>query len=497
MKSLRLIFLLAILLTACAPVPSAPTALPTAPGAPDELAIYRQSLLPAHQRDLDQLDRPTRYDLTLQFDAATPTLAGNQSVRYVNRQTTPLNEIYFRTFANYPESGGKIIFTRVALDGALAPSSFEVESTALRIPLTQPLAPGAITTIQLDWTITIPRDSKAHYADFGASDSITTLPTILPLIPAYDAHGWHIELPPAYGDLVYADMSLFAVTLTVPSKLNVIASGTTIETRDNRDGTATHRIVGAPMRDFDLNITEKMQKASATVGAVTINSWFDPNDADAGKKALQFATDAFKIFQTRIGAYPYRELDVIETPTTAGGIEYPGVIVIGRNLYRSERERQFFEFATAHEVAHQWWYALVGNDQVNAPWQDEALTQYTTLIYYEDTQGAQAGQTILKQVFQDVYDRAKKAGRDAIVGQPVRAFDERAYGEIVYGKGPLFFDALRKKMGDDAFYKFLRTYFERYRYKIATPEDLIKTAEEVAGQSLRAEYQDWILSAGK
>jgi aminopeptidase N len=52
-------------------------------------------------------------------------------------------------------------------------------------------------------------------------------------------------------------------------------------------------------------------------------------------------------------------------------------------------------------------------------------------------------------------------------------------------------------MGDDAFYKFLRTYFERYRYKNAMPEDLLKTAEEVAGQSLRAEYQEWILSAGK
>jgi hypothetical protein len=497
MKSLRLILLLAILLTACAPIQNTPTAIPTTPSAPDELAFYRPGLLPAHQRDLDLLDHPTRYDLTLQFDPATLLLTGNQIVRYVNRQTTPLNEIYFRTFANYPESGGKIIFTRVALNGALAPSAFEVEGTALKIPLTQPLAPGAVATIQLDWTITIPRDSKAHYADFGASDSITTLPTILPLIPAYDAQGWHIELPPAYGDLVYADMAFFAVTLTVPSKLNVIASGTTVEVRDNRDGTTTHRIVGAPMRDFDLNLTEKMQKASATVGEVTINSWFEPNDADAGKRALQFATDAFKIFQNRIGAYPYRELDVVETPTTAGGIEYPGVIVIGRNLYRNERERQFFEFATAHEVAHQWWYALVGNDQVNAPWQDEALTQYTTLMYYEERQGAQAGQAILKQVFQDVYDRAKKAGRDAAVGQPVRAFDERAYGEIVYGKGPLFFDALRKKMGDDAFYKFLRTYFERYRYKNAMPEDLLKTAEEIAGQSLRAEYQEWILSAGK
>ncbi len=495
MRMMRLFMCLAILLVACtSPVLPVATPTPKIATAVDDLAVFRQALITTHQNDLALIDRPTRYTVNLKYDPATPSLNGTHQVEYTNRQNQPLNEIYFRLFANAPDSGGKIVVVNLNVDGAPVAPELKIQDTALRVPLAKPLAPNATARIYFEWTLTVPRNSKTHYADFGAYESVTTLPSVLPLIPPYGTQGWHIELPPDYGDLVYADMSFFDVTLTAPTKLTAITSGTTIDARANSDGTTTYRIVGAPMRDFDLNFSEQLQKVSATVGETTIHSWHEPADAEAGKKALQFATDAFKVYTARFGEYPYRELDVIETPTTAGGIEYPGVIVIARSLYREGRQRDFFEFATVHEVAHQWWYALVGNDQVNSPWVDEALAQYSSLIYYEDLRGGNAGANIVKQIFQAPYERAKKEGRDASVNQPVAAYDEQAYGEIVYGKGPLFFDAIRKKMGDEVFFKFLKTYFEKFRYKAATPEDVIATAEQVYGSSLRAEYQQWILS---
>ncbi|CAG0962631.1 Aminopeptidase N [Anaerolineae bacterium] len=500
MKALRFILLFAILLTACIPLSAptpAPASTPVPTNVPDELAIFRQGLVSANHNDLALLDHPTRYDLTLQYDPSGPTLSGTQDVLYFNRQAAPLNEIYFRLFANYPDSGGKFAISNLTIDGAASAFALQVQNTALQVPLAKPLAPGASLHAHLDFVVTIPRESKTHYADFTANDSIVTVPSVSPLIPAYDTAGWHIELPPAYGDLVYADVSLYVVTLTVPSQMTVIASGSTLDTRDNGNGTTTWRMAGAPMRDFDFNFTAQLQKVSATIGETTINSWYEANDADAGKQALQYATDAFKTYEKRFGAYPYRELDVIETPTTAGGIEYPGVIVVNRNIYQNTRERDTLAFVIAHEVSHQWWYALVGNDQVNFPWVDEALAQYSTLIYFEDVRGAAAGQSVLKNNFQAVYDRAKKASRDAVVNQPVSAFDEGSYSEMVYNKAPLFFDAIRKKMGDAVFFKFLQTFFERFRYRIVTPDDLLKTAEDVYGQSLKAEYQLWILSVAK
>jgi hypothetical protein len=485
---------LSILASACNLVATATPTLAPTPTPADDLAIYRVALTAPAQNDLALLDRPTRYSLTLTYDPATLTLSGSEEARYFNRQTAPLGEIYFRLFANYPDAGGKITVTRLTVDGVGVTPVLEAQNTALRVPLDKPLAPNASANLRLEFAVSVPRNGKAHYSDFTASDTITTLPTVYPLIPAYDAAGWHIELPPPYGDLVHADVSLYAVTLTVPSNLVVIASGSTTATRDNGNGTTTWQLVGAPMRDFDFNLTRQLRKDSAVVGETTINAWFEPADAEGGKQALQFAQDAFQVYAKRFGAYPYRELDVVETPTTAAGIEYPGVIVINRALYQDRRAQDNLEFTIGHEVAHQWWYGTVGGDQVNDPWVDEALAQYSTLIYFEDRHGSAAGQFILRNVFQSLYNRARNNGRDAAVNQPVSAFDESDYSAIVYDKGPLFYDAIRKKMGDAKFFKFMRTYYERFRYQIAFPEDILKTAEDACACGLQSEYQQWILS---
>lgn len=490
LKALSICLLTLFCFSACAPV--TPPASPTLPV--DDLAPYRGALVPSNQHDLDTLDHPSRYNLTLTYDPTTPTLAGTEQVVYFNHEAIPLDEIYFRLFANYPDSDGKIVVSRLSVDGASTTPAYEVQNTALKVPLVRPLAPGASVLLQLDFTVTIARNSKQHYADMTASDAVTTMPSVYPLIPAYDAKGWHIEIPPSYGDLVYADVSLYAVTVTVPSNMTVIASGSTVDTKDNGNGTSTWHIVGAPMRDFDLNVSSSLVRSSQIVGDTTVNSWYESSDTQSGKDALKYAADALQDYDKRFGPYPYRELDVVETPTTAGGIEYPGLVVIARNLYRGKDQRQYFEFATAHEVSHQWWYGVVGDDQVNYPWVDEALAQYSSLIYEEDVHGTAAGRSVLRDYFQNLYNNAKAAGHDAAVNQPVGAFNEGDYGAIVYGKGPLFYDAIRKKMGDDGFFKFLRTYYDQYRYKIAFPEDILKTAEGACACDLQDEYKQWILS---
>ncbi len=498
--NLRHAAVLIMLLAACStrPLPQQTAAVATPQvNNVDDLAPFRQDLRATSQQDLDHLDHPTRYTLTLAYDPHAPTLSGSEQVSYHNNETVPLNEIYFRLFANYPESGGSITISRLTVNGSPADGILEAQQTALRVPLSRPLAPGEAVSFNLEFSVTIPRNATAHYSDFTASDTVVTLPSVYPLIPAYDAKGWHIELPPAYGDLVYADVSLFQVTLTAPAAMTVIASGSTVGTKENPDGTKTWQIIGAPMRDMSLNLTDKLQAFSSMVGDVTVNSFYEADDAQSGKDALKYASDALATFEKRFGPYPYRELDVVETPTTAGGIEYPGLVVIGRGLYNNPQQKQYFEFATAHEVSHQWWYAVVGDDQVNDPWVDESLAQYSSLIYEEDIHSSSAGQSILTHYFQDLYDSAKRAGHDAPVNLPVSAYNENDYAAIVYGKGPLFYDAIRKKVGDTKFFEFLRAYYQEFRYKSALPQDILNTAQATCGCSLQDEYNTWILTGGK
>jgi aminopeptidase N len=226
------------------------------------------------------------------------------------------------------------------------------------------------------------------------------------------------------------------------------------------------------------------------VEGVTVNSIFYPQHREAGELALDHAAETVRLFGTRVGPYPFTELDVVETPTRAGGIEYPGLVVINSSRYETITERT--EWVVAHEVIHQWWYSLVGNDQVDEPWLDEALTQYSTLLYFEHRFGAETAADLLQRYFQGPYEALKEDCRDAPAGLPVAAYSDEDYGAVVYGKGPLYFHALRQEVGDDQFWTILQTYFTRHRYGVATPEDWLAAVKAVTGQEYRALYEQWI-----
>jgi aminopeptidase N len=299
--------------------------------------------------------------------------------------------------------------------------------------------------------------------------------------------------------MVYADTSFYLVRFTLPAGWTVAASGITLAVEDNADGTVTWTLAAGPMRDFNLVASPRYLTSEAQAGPTLVRSHYRPEDEVGGKQALDYAARALRYFDETFGPYPFTELDVAATPTTAGGIEYPGLIVIAQRLYGQLTLLSgtgiggFLEWATVHETAHQWWYSLVGNDQVDEPWLDEALTQYVTLMYVEATYG-QAAATLARQlVFERPYRQLVEEGRDQPVGQPVRAFSEGDYGAVVYSKGPLFFQSLRDQMGDAAFLAFLQAYFKAYRYRVATPERLLTTAEEACRCNLQPVYERWIL----
>lgn len=512
MRFLILIFC-AVFMSGCSlfspsatPAPNPPSPIPTSQSIPPiatkvalsslpaDLVTYGPALRPEFETDLSLVKSPTLYRMNLSLDPSLTNLAGEESVTFTNRTGKALNVIYFRLFANYPAPRvpDRLIIKSFQMDGSPAETVLESQDTALRVPLRQDLAPNQTIKFELSFTVDIPSNSQNHYSDFTDTEGIITLPSVYPIIPAYDDKGWHTELPPLYGDMVYADTSLYDVNFSAPLTMTVITSGSTVATSTNGNLKTWH-VVGGPMRDFDFDASANLEESSSKVGEVTVNSYYLPQDKSGGKNVLDWASNALRIYEKSIGPYPFNELDVVETPTTAGGIEYPGLVVVSSELYRDAKQNNYFEFAVVHEVAHQWWYAQVGDDQVNNPWMDEAFAQYTSLLYFRDAYGAQTSNDVLKTVFQSQYDRAKKGNEDMPVGLPVSAYTERQYGEIVYGKGPLFFDAVHTQIGDEKFGNFLRTYYERFKYQIATPEDMLKTMNEASGQQVDALFNQWIL----
>jgi aminopeptidase N len=248
------------------------------------------------------------------------------------------------------------------------------------------------------------------------------------------------------------------------------------------------------VRDFYFAAAESFELTSIKSQETVINSYTLPQAAGATKSALEIASFALESFNQRFTNYPYTELDLISTPMLALGMEYPGVIALNVKMFDEQAEISgmpgpyFLEGTTAHEVAHQWFYNMIGNDQQEEPWLDEAIVQYLTGIYFLDRYGEQGYQGFRQSWF-DRWDRVDR--QPTPVSLPASSYDGTAYGAIVYGRGPLFVEALAERMGEQRFWDFLRAYVDEYRWSIGQPEGFIQLAEMKCECTLDDLWKTW------
>lgn len=452
----------------------------------DDRTPFRANLVAGEQGVLQRLSAAPVYriDLTLADDLTS--LTGRQQVRYTNAEDTTLTEVVFRLFPNL--IGGAMTVSGVAVDGQSVQPTLEQSDSVLRVPLPTPLAPSGQVVIAMDFAVRVPRDPDAsNYAVFGYLDDVLTLAHAYPMVAVYDDEGWNTEIAPPQGDIVYADSSFYLMRVTAPEGLVLAASGVAVEAHEE-GGQQVTTFAAGPARDFYLAASPGFEVISQTVGETKVNSYSHPQSATVARQALEDAVHALHVYEQRLGPYPYTEFDVVETGTAALGVEYPGVIALANRIY-TEDQSNLLEAVTAHEVAHQWFYNAVGNDQVDEPWLDESLVQYLTLLYFQDRYGRR-GYYAYRESLTNRWGRVDSA--DIPVGLPVGAYDEQAYGAIVYGRGALFFEALAQTMGQDAFDAFLRAYYRSQRWQVATTESLKQVAEQQCGCDLTPLFQAWI-----
>lgn len=477
---------------------AAPTATPAtveatatpAPGLPDwrDWSSYQAALRPEAQAALETLANPVQYRIEVTFDPDAQQLTGQQWIHYTNPGPEPLTALPLRLYPNLRTSPPNVTVAGVMVDGTAVATTEAASGTAVLVPLNPPLAPGESSDISLEFTAAVPSGSGGNYGTYSFNEDVLALAQFYPTIPAYGSTGWELEVPSPLGDVTTADAGLYEVFFTAPSEMVVASTGTVIDTTPNANGTTTWHLASGPAREFNIVGSARYAKASQQVDDVTVNSYYLPGMAEGGEQALAWSVAALETFEEQFGPYPYTELDVVATPNEALGVEYPGLIALASRIYAGQDT--FFEFATAHEVAHQWWYNEVGNDQVEEPWLDEALAQYSTMLYYADQYGA-SGRAGARQSFVERWDRVRTEN-DQPVGLPVDAYPDRAYGAIVYGKGPLFLDALRAAMGDEAFAQFLGDYLTTYRWDIARGTDFLALAEKHCNCQLDDLYAQWV-----
>lgn len=459
------------------------------------------SVAPNAQPDLARLTTAPRYQIDLTIDPAAQTYRGRQMVTYTNTDTAPLPDIVFRIFPNSCAlyGCGELKVNAVTVGGRSVETTTDLEGTALRVMLPQPLAPGQQVDVSLDFTGRVPRDFGPDRQGYGIYNYSPTLQTLTlanayPILAVRQNGEWVAD--PVYpdGDAVFSPTAFYDVSLTLPGGWAPIATGSAIAD-SGADGWRTIRYSSGPARDFMLSLAPTWGKVSQKVGETTIHSYYLADRQAGAEKALDVAAQALGIFTRRFGPYPFKEMDIVPAPLhRAAGVEYPGLILIEASLYPRANEPSFEE-TVAHEVGHQWFYSVVGNDVIKSPWLDEALTQYATATYFQDRYGDERYNRIITR-WERVVDDLVSKGQDDIVGEGLPHFEgTNRYGAVVYLKGPLFFHAVRQRIGDERFFAALRDYYQQHKYAIASPDDLLAAFEKAGGQQLDDVYDKWILKA--
>lgn len=458
----------------------------------EDRSPFKAGLVSSEQSVLNELPNASVYHLEFKIQADIFHITGTEQVRYTNAEGVALAEVHFRLFPNI--LGGEMTVSNLKADEQSVTAKYDLENSLLIVPLPKPLEPGQSVVLGMDFAVTVPQNVELNYGVLAYFDDVLALAHAYPMIAVYDDEGWNAEIPPQSGDVTYADASFFLVKVSAPPDLTLVTSGHEIESGE-ADQAQTLSVASGPARDFYLAASPNYEEVSQTFGEVTVHSYGPQGFKDGTQMAVDVAGRALEDFSARYAPFPYSEFDIVATPTLALGIEYPGVIAITQRIYEVDQNVRgtpaavYMESTVAHETGHQWFYNLVGDDQLDDPWLDESLTQFATLQYYADEYGAQGEQGYRSSL----ESRWESVGRaDIPIGRPVAGYSGQEYGAIVYGRGPLFFVALREEMGTEPFDAFLKEYTDTLSWEVATPDILQSLAEKHCSCELDSLFDEWV-----
>ena len=527
--------------------------------APEELELIARSLRSEGRAELEAQAGPLGQlplsEVEAEVDPSGARVDGHLRLLFTNRERAPIAELVLRLYPSAPSlrAGTSLRASELQLDGA--PATGRTRGSVLEVPLARPLAPGQRVALALAFHGKLRRlapgeddlaqaalqalgigrrggatglhGTSAGYGTFAASDAGAVLVDWYPQLAARAGGRWDRQEPGPLGDAARADPSAALVTLTMPRGHRAIGAGVALGQHALESGKEVATFAMAGLRGaLGLAVLRGAAEATADVALPALSGGAGPGKAalpgagvhlraaslhgQAGAEALlSCARDALRELSRRFGPYPWSDLALAEVPLTggAGGVELPGLALVARGLAGegSVAPAGMLEFTCHHEVAHQWFPAVVGSDPRGAPWVDEALAQHSAVLVAEAVAGGGAGgrevaaRSQARFVTLNYQGMRMLGGKDGKVARGADSFrDPVAYAGLVYGKAPLFFARVRDLVGDARHDLALRGLRARYAFREAPGTAVLEafTAQDPAHQpQLQALERRWLREA--
>lgn len=454
------------------------------------------------------------YAMDIKFDAGTHQFSGTQKLVYTNNSPDTLKKVYYHLYYNAFQPGSMMdVRSRNIADpdarvqdriSKLKPDeigyqhiqalkqdgkdvSYTVNGTILEVTLVKPLHPNAKTTFDMQFQAQVPLQIRRTGRNNreGIAYSMTQW---FPKMAEYDYRGWHAyqyvarEFHGVWGD--------YDVKITIDPKYVVAGTGKLQNpeaighgyekagsTVKRLDGNLTWHFNAKRVHDFAWAadpdyVHDKVQVPDGP----ELHFFYQPKEkfSDNWKKLQPIAVEHFKFMNTKFGKYPYDSYSIIQGGD--GGMEYAMcTLILGEGRFEGLVE------VMAHEVTHAWYQGVLASNESLYAWMDEGFTDF-------------ASNEFLGMLFKDPKPQASSyAGyfgliRSGLQEPPNQHSDHfntnRAYSTTAYNVGTIFCEQLKYIIGDETFYKGMRSYFAKWQFRHPEPNDFIRVMEKTSGMQL-------------
>lgn len=435
----------------------------------------------------------TRYEITAEYIPESRSITGSMKLTFENSTENELSVLKFQMYPNaYRENAVynpiSTTYTGAAYYngenyGAMVISSvngaknWEVmgeDENILYVFLERSLFPGDKVVLDIGFI------TKLAYVNHstGITKKTVNLGYFFPILCGIKHDGFYELVYYSDGDPFYLDCADYKMTLSLPKEYVVACGGEVIEER-MLESKKVYTMYATNVRDFALILSSFFRVDATMVGGKSI-LYYHYTDKEPQKTLLEIK-EAFAYFEETFGDYPYTTFSVVQTGFCTDGMDYSGLVMLSDML---TGEKLFHTLA--HKTAQQWWGATVGSDQIENAWQDEGLSEYSALLFFENyekygfTRESMVTEALREyRSYYDVYGSVLGRTDTRMTRHLKDYLGNYEYRCIAYDKALVMFDTLRKSVGDKKFISALKKYYAGNQFCIAQPEHLIACFEKV------------------
>jgi aminopeptidase N len=365
---------------------------------------------------------------------------------------------------------------RVSVHGE--PLAFRHEAGRLRVDLARVLRRGEIAPLVVEY------HGRPDGKGLRAGANVHGDPTLFADNWPENARRWipSIDHP--------SDKATVDFTVTAEDRYEVVAPGRLVETRSLHDGRRTTRwseAVPVPTYCMVIGLAEFQVTHMGAADGVPISAWVYPEDAPLAARKLARSTLVLERFSDLVAPFPFEKLAHVQSSTAWGATEYASAVFYSEKHFRGEDAS---DGVVAHELAHQWWGDSVTPADWDHLWLSEGFATYFHGLFLEGLGGPPALREHLARAARTVREAdAKKPGAvvDPAVVEPAAKLSA-----FTYQKGAWVLHMLRRKLGDEPFFRGLRRYYQAHAGGLATTDDLRQTLEAESGRDLAPFFRQWL-----